>query len=128
MTYTFTETDRGNIILKTVDKVHTNLSGWQEFSTEYPDSIVTDRFYIISHTKSDEDSEGNCYDWYDVKNHYRQIDKTPPIAESVSELENAICESDITNANKLEASDQHIADIENVLCTQDTTIDNLSNK
>ena len=85
MTYTFTETNRGNIIFKTIDKIHTNLFGWQELSTKYPDSIVTDKFYIISHTKSDEDSEGNCYDWYDVKDRYRQIDTTPPLSKSISD-------------------------------------------
>ena len=33
-------------------------------------------------TNSDEDVEGNCYDWYTVNKHNRIIDRTPPLKET----------------------------------------------
>ena len=31
---------------------------------------------------SDEDAEGNCYDWYTIDKHNRIIDRTPPLKET----------------------------------------------
>ena len=43
---------------------------------KYPDQTLTDSFRIVGLLDSKEDSEGNCYDWYEIDHHYRLADKT----------------------------------------------------
>lgn len=76
----------GEEILKTVGAEHTELSGFQQTVREYPDCTITDTFHVVKKTKSDEDSEGNCYDWYVIDRHYRSIDKTGPVKDSLDVL------------------------------------------
>ena len=61
-------------ILKTVGETHTNLSGSFVTSKEYDDAIITDSCEIVEKYHSAEDVEGNCYDWYLIKNHNRKIE------------------------------------------------------
>ena len=70
----------GEELLKTVGAEHTDLSGFQQTVREYPDCTITDSFYVVQKKKSDEDDEGNCYDWYLIDRHSRIIDRTGPIA------------------------------------------------
>jgi len=82
MTYTFgyegtTET------LKTKDIQHTNLSGSCNFRSEYPDSNISDTCFVVKKIRTAEDSEGNCYDWYEIKGHYRNIDYFTPVKDEV---------------------------------------------
>lgn len=72
--------------LKTVGDEHSNLEGFCEVVREYPDCTITDSFSVVEKTKSDEDSEGNCYDWYIISNHNRIIDKTKDMRSNLELL------------------------------------------
>ena len=115
MEYVF-GTDHKKETLRTKGSEHTNLTGFHEIVREYPDQTITDRFCIVRKTNSKEDDEGNCYDWYEICNHYRYTDKTRPIQEALDEakmeLEDALCEID-------EANEERIAAIEDALCEMD---------
>ena len=65
--------------LKTVGQAHTNLEGFTQTVREYTDSTITDRFRVVEKYRSEEDAEGNCYDWYVVSDHYRYVDKTEAV-------------------------------------------------
>lgn len=68
-------------VLKVKGDHHTDLTGFQEITQEYPDQTITDRFHIIRKLDSKEDEEENCYDWYEIDRHYRVIDKTGPVKD-----------------------------------------------
>ncbi len=76
----------GEEVLKTKGSEHTNLEGFQSVVTEYPDCTIYDSFYVVRKDMSDEDSEGNCYDWYVINRHNRTVDKTKVINSKISEL------------------------------------------
>lgn len=100
-------------ILKTVGNEHTDLTGKHEIVRKYPDCTITDSFNVAEHFLSKEDDEGNCYDWYELSNHYRYIDYFSPqkkeLNESISDVQNALIEIDAAHSKSL-------ADIENALC------------
>lgn len=89
--------------LKTKGNAHTNLAGFCEIERSYSDQKITDHFRIVRKIDSKEDAAGNCYDWYEIDQHYRFADKTALIERTLSEtiaaLEDAICELD-TAINK----------------------------
>lgn len=68
-----TEEDRE--ILKTKGIEHSDIVGFHELVREYPDQIIVDRFRVVDKINTAEDSEGNCYDWYEICDHYRDSDK-----------------------------------------------------
>lgn len=76
----------GNEVLKTVGAEHSDLNGFQETVREYFDCTITDSFFVIQKTKSDEDEEGRCYDWYLIDQHNRIIDRTNPIKANLDVL------------------------------------------
>lgn len=90
-------------VLKTKGSAHSDLNGFCEVSTEYSDQKITDRFYVVKHLNSAEDSEGNCYDWYEIDKHYRTFDKhgkeIRQIFDTMLELKNALCELDMEANN-----------------------------
>lgn len=49
---------------------------------EYPDQTITDNFRVVRKLDSQEDGDGNCYDWYEIDRHNRTVDRTGPIAEA----------------------------------------------
>ncbi len=125
-------------VLKTKGDTHTDLTGFHEIEQIYPDQTITDRFRIVRKIDSKEDDAGNCYDWYEIDQHYRFTDKTAPIAKKLSEttvvLENAICEQDTdtnTQMSTLEdaiceqdaATDTRTSTLEDAVCEQDTASD-----
>ena len=77
-------------ILKTKGDSHTDLSGFQEITQEYPDQTITDNFRIVRKIDSQEDVEGNCYDWYEIDRHYRVVDKTGPIKADIEKTNKTI--------------------------------------
>lgn len=79
-------------ILKTKGDRHTDLTGFHEIKREYPDQVITDRFCIVKKFFSADDEEGNCYDWYEIGNHNRFIDKTVPIQEALDVTEVGLME------------------------------------
>lgn len=66
--------------LRTKGGEHSDLTGFQEVTREYPNEKITDRFYITRKLDSAEDLAGSCYDWYEIEKHYRNIDRSAPIA------------------------------------------------
>ena len=85
-------------VLKTKGSTHTDLTGFHQIEHEYPDQTITDNFRIVQKLNSQEDGEGNCYDWYEIDRHYRVTDKTGPLAkqavENATAAETALCELD----------------------------------
>ena len=63
-------------VLKTKGDTHTDLTGFHSVERAYPDQTITDNFHIVRKLDSQEDAEGNCYDWYEIDHHYRVADKT----------------------------------------------------
>ena len=79
MDYIFGVVERNGVTvenLKTVGDAHSDLSGYIQTVREYADSTITDRFRITEKYRSDEDAEGNCYDWYVISEHYRYVDRS----------------------------------------------------
>ena len=72
--------------LKTVGDAHSDLSGYIQTVREYADSTITDHFRITEKYRSDEDAEGNCYDWYVISEHYRYVDKYTPASASLKQM------------------------------------------
>ena len=77
-------------VLKTKGDTHTDLTGFHSVERAYPDQTITDNFHIVRKLDSQEDAEGNCYDWYEIDHHYRVADKTARVAEQVGAIEAAI--------------------------------------
>ena len=77
-------------VLKTKGQTHSNLSGYHQLERKYPDQTVTDSFRIVQLLESKEDTEGNCYDWYEIDHHYRDTDKFTAKSEALQEQIDAI--------------------------------------
>lgn len=89
MEYIFGVVDRNGVTvenLKTVGDAHSHLDGFIQTVREYPDNTITDRFRIVEQYRSDEDAEGNCYDWYVIDEHYRYEDKFTPVSDSLKQM------------------------------------------
>lgn len=95
------------------------MTGFHQIEQVYPDQTITDNFRIVEKIDSQEDAEGNCYDWYEIDRHYRTVDKTGPLAEQAAEnaaaMENALCEQDA-------AMDERMSAIEDAICELDAAI------
>lgn len=106
-------------ILKIKSDAETNLTGYHQLETIYPDQTITDNFRIVRKTHSAVDAEGNFYDWYEIDHHYRMRDKSGRVAEEANqrfaELEDAMCEQD-------EAADARMSVIEDAICELDAAI------
>lgn len=74
-------TDGDKQILKTIGPAHTDFSGFIVTSRESGGVSTVDKCKIVEHYRSEEDEEGNCYDWYEVtaRDHYE--DRTVAAAE-----------------------------------------------
>lgn len=84
--------------LRTKGDSHSCLTGYCEVVREYPDRIITDHFRVIEKCNTKEDTEGNCYDWYVIDNHYRDTDRYTPqvgtIEQTLTDLEIAAMEQE----------------------------------
>ena len=120
MEYIFGRVKRNGVMVenvKTIGAEHSDLNGKVSVTAKYYDSHITDNFVALEKYRSEEGTDGKCYDWYEIKDHYRYEDKfTPgigpaiePVAESVNDTQDALCEAS-------EDFDARIADIENALC------------
>lgn len=74
MEYVF-GTKKEKEILRTKGDAHSDLAGYHQIIQEYPDQNIIDNFRVVQKTNTAEDSEGNCYDWYEIDNHYRTAEK-----------------------------------------------------
>lgn len=79
----------GQNTVKTVGDSHSDLQGFCSIMREYPDQNITDNFTVVEKVKSDEDSEGKCYDWYTIAEHYRYVDRTKTIEQPYKETKTA---------------------------------------
>ena len=111
--------NEGVEILKVRGSVHAELTGYRQIERKYPDQTIIDNFRVVRKIDSKEDGEGNCYDWYEIDNHYRFADRTSPVREqaeqnaaAIGTLEDALCEMDAANAAS-------IASLEDALCEMD---------
>ena len=81
--------------------------------------MITDSFHIVRKLDSKEDEAENCYDWYEIDNHYRTVDKSGPVAEALAqsraEIEDAMIETDI-------ATNERITQIEDALIELDEQV------
>lgn len=77
-------------ILRVKGPAHTDLSGFQQVTREWPDQTITDRFRVVCRLKSDEDGEENCYDWYEIDRHYRTVDKSSALRAEMEDTD-AMC-------------------------------------
>ena len=98
MKYIFGTTKKDMENLKTIGE-RTNYSGEIQLVTEYDDAIITDICEIVSKYYSAEDIEGNCYDWYEVKNHnrhieYREFEETASVMMLEDETDTEVTEDD----------------------------------
>ena len=98
MKYIFGLTKQGMENLKTTGE-RTDYSGEIQLVTEYDDTIITDTCEIVSKYYSAEDIEGNCYDWYEVKNHnrhieYREFEETASAMMLSDETDTEVTEDD----------------------------------
>lgn len=116
MEYIFGTTTRNGIEMesvKTIGKTHSNISGNASIVRKYASAIFTDNFTVIEKYRSDEDTDGNCYDWYIITNHNRYVDNFTPAKEN---LEGGIADAQDATCELSEELDQRITDIENALC------------
>lgn len=121
MDYTFGT--RGDLeILRTKGPAHARLTGWQRIERIYPDQTVTDSFRVVRRLNRRRDEEGNCYDWYEIDRHNRQVDKTGPLTRQAAEaaalmalMENAVCELDT-------GYDERLSAVEDALCELDSLL------
>lgn len=79
--------------LKTIGKEHTDLTGEHTIERKYSDNIITDTFKVVKKYRSKEDSDGNCYDWYIISDHYRDSDKYTPASMEIKDNFNTIGEA-----------------------------------
>lgn len=81
------ETAEGVVeILKTVGDTHSNLIGRQSVIREYTDKTYEDVFTVTRLYQTKEDIEGKCYDWYEIKDHFRTAERfTAERAESMDQ-------------------------------------------
>lgn len=77
-------------VLKVKGDAHTDLTGFHQIEQVYPDQTITDSFRIVRKLDSQEDGEGNCYDWYEIDRHNRTVDRSGPVAERLGAIEAAI--------------------------------------
>ncbi len=100
-------------VLKTKGTYHSDLKGYHQIESKYPDQTVTDSFRIVRTIESGEDAEGSCYDWYEIDHHIRYVDKFTPakndIQTGIDDAQDAIC----TLSDDMET---RLAEIEDALC------------
>lgn len=101
--------------LCTIGSTHTDYAGWCETVRVTDLDRTTDSFWVKCKLKSDEDVGGACYDWYEIKDHYRVVehgDRVKALEEQAASIENAMCDTDAENEERL-------AEIELALCELD---------
>lgn len=76
--------------LRTKGAAHTDLTGKQTITLEYENQRVIHDFRVVRKTKSDMDVAGNCYDWYEIAEHYTVIQNDiKAVEELTADLEQA---------------------------------------
>ena len=95
MEYIFGYEEEYGEVLKVISPKDITLERGQTIiERNYSDQIITDSFYIIERVREKEDTAGNKYVWFKIKNHYRYTDKFTP---GIKETEQEITEQDLAN-------------------------------
>ena len=97
MEYVFGTQDEMEV-LKVKGDAHTDLTGYQEIEVKYPDQTITDKFRVVRKLDSQEDAEGNCYDWYEIDRHYRTVDKSAALQAELEAVRQKLATSIQSNA------------------------------
>lgn len=80
--------------LKVKSPYGTDLRGWQSIKRETDVDETTDDFRVIRKYKSETDVEGNHYDWYEIEQHNRVVDKSKSIQKKIDALNEAEADTD----------------------------------
>ena len=106
-------------VLKTKGSEHTDLKGFQQLVTDYPDQTITDDFHVVRKYDSQEDCEGNCYDWYEIDHHSRYVDKFSPAREKIeggiAASQDAVCELDETTDARMGALEDAVCELDEII-------------
>ena len=90
MEYIFGSVSRNGVNmenLKTVGETHSDLSGTASVTRKYADSHITDNFVVVEKYRSEDGTDGKCYDWYVIDRHCRYEDRfTPGIVDTEREV------------------------------------------
>lgn len=87
-------TRNGREILRTKDTAHTKLTGFHEIVQTFPDRVVTDNFRIIRKYKTDTRG-ADCYDWYEIDHHNRNVDRTPPLYDAGADVDELLVDYEL---------------------------------
>lgn len=121
MEYIIGSVQRGNasrLILKTKDKVHTDLSGRITLEQKKGNFIIRDTFSIIQKYQTADSTDGFAYDWYYITDHFRNEDRSDAIR---TELEQEITELEIETIEQ----DQELTDHDIAIMELQETLDGL---
>ena len=128
MEYTFGNRIQGNIVtemVKTKDTKHSDLKGSITIERKYPDNIITDVFDVRSKYLSKEDSEGNCYDWYIIDNHYRYMDKYSPDKDHIEEMTTENSDGVLDVASLADENNEAITDLADYIAEIESRVEAL---
>ena len=90
------------IILKTVAEAHTNYTGRLTLEQKLGNTRISDTFTIINKYYTVDAPDG-AYDWYYIKDHYREEDRSEEVRAQMDqqitdlEIENMEQEQDLTD-------------------------------
>lgn len=107
MRYIIGSIKRGNLdylILKTISKEHTDLSGRITLEDRRGNTFVKDTFTVLRKYKSADSSDGDAYDWYYIKDHYREEDRSEEVR---SQMEQSITDLEIESMEQDQAITDH---------------------
>lgn len=114
MEYVFGFVERNGVTvenLKTVGAAHSDLQGFISVTRKYTDNDITDRFKVVEKYRSDEDAEGNCYDWYVIADHYRYEDKFTPVSSSLKQTNEMLLAKNAALAESQQVLEDCIAEM-----------------
>lgn len=93
MTYTFGHHSNFET-LNTKSNKAKNLVGFHTLIRETDVDTTIDHFRVIRKMSEQTDAEGNVYEKYEITDHYREVDKTPPLNRRIAAAESAGADED----------------------------------
>lgn len=92
MEYVFGRLPDGSQNLMVKSKAETDLAGRTEIRRDFDDCFIIDNFYAGEKYKTETDSEGIFYDWYNVSDHGRTIDYSKKLEPQIQSNSDSIDE------------------------------------
>ena len=87
-------TRNGKETLRTKDTEHKRLTGFHEIVQVLSDRTVTDKFRIVRKYKMLTDG-ADCYDWYEIDHHDRNVDRTPPLYDAGADVDELLVDYEL---------------------------------